>query len=717
MAKFLLKNDPFLQREKLKYENPLPSREYISSCMAQIGHPVDLAELVKVFGLKTEERQEALGFRLSAMARDGQIVNNRRGKFFVVDKSSLVRGTVISHREGFGFLVPEDGGKDVFLPPPQMRTLFHQDRILVQVLNPNKKGRLEGVVIEILERKVKQVVGRYFIEGGIGFVTPINKRINQDIIVSKADAKKAKSGQLVVAIIVDYPTKRHQAIGKIAEILGEHVGHGLATEIATKSYGLPNIWPDAVLAEIKTISKKIAPKVIQQRKDLRNLPLVTIDGEDAKDFDDAVYCKKNNDGSWVLYVAIADVSYYVKPKTELDQEALSRGNSVYFPNKVIPMLPEILANELCSLQPNVERLCMVCEMQINKQGKVGHYQFYEAVMRSHARLTYNGAFTTLTEDKKAKEYPLLRELHNLYEALNKQRIIRGAMSLETIETKIIFDEEQKIKKIQPTTRNVMHQIIEECMLAANVCAAKLLLKHKIPSLYRIHEGPDPEKLTTLRNFLHGLGLALHGGDEPKPIDYANLAESIRGRKDEHVIQKLLLRSLRQAVYDEENIGHFGLAYEAYGHFTSPIRRYPDLLTHRALKHLLAGGNAMDFYYDSNSIHNFGEHCSMTERRADEATYDAIDWLKCEYMQNKLGKVFSGIISSVTNFGLFVELKDIYIEGLVHITSLPNDYYTFNEAKYCLIGNRSGKKYCLGDSLKVLIAKVDIDNRQIDFVLP
>jgi ribonuclease R len=718
MPKFPLKQDPYHNREARKYVKPIPSREYILECLEKLGKPVKPEYLARVFSLKLKQQQEALQHRLMAMARDGQLIANRRGSFLLVDKKSLVRGVIIGHKEGYGFLVPEDGGRDVFLPARQMRSVFHDDRVLVQVIGKDKHGRCEGVIVEILERNTQHIVGRYFEESGVAFVVPSNKSISQDIIIPEGKQGKAKHGQLVTVSIIAYPSARRQATGEITEVLGEHMGPGMEIEVAIRAHNLPHEWPKKVLYEAAAF-KEISELDYKSRKDLRELPLLTIDGEDAKDFDDAVYCERRpHGGDWRLYVAIADVSYYVKVGTALDQEALLRGNSVYFPGIVVPMLPEVLSNELCSLQPNVDRLCMVCDMSINKEGKVSRYSFYEAVMRSHARLTYNQVANMLTgkSQHNTKLLPYIQELYALFKTLQKQRKVRGAIEFTTPETRIIFSEKRKIKRIISIVRNDAHRIIEECMLAANVCAARFLLQKKIPALYRVHQGPDADKLADLRSFLGSLSLSLGGEDNPKPADYAKLLSKIEGRKDEYLIQTIILRSMRQAVYDAENIGHFGLAYDAYGHFTSPIRRYPDLITHRAVRHTIYGGKMADFYYDSNTVHNFGEHCSMTERRAEDATRDAINWLKCEYMLDKIGKIYDGIISGVTGFGVFVELKNIYVEGLLHITALTNDYYEFDTVKHCLRGKRLGKSYCLGDSIRVQVARVDLDETQIDFEL-
>lgn len=711
--------DPFYTREAQKYPNPIPSRELIMQYLEQKGRPVTRDNLIRVLGLENEEQKEALRRRLIAMERDGQIISNRRGSYALVDKLELIRGRVVGHKDGFGFVIPDDGGEDVFLTPKQMRVVFPEDRVLVRIANIDRRGRREGFIAEILQRNTQQIVGRYFEEGGIAFVTPSNKDIAQDIIIPPDHEAAAKHGQMVVAEIIAQPNIRRQAMGKIVEVLGDHMAPGLEIEVAIRAYGLPHQWPKDVEEEIDHFSEHVVESDKQGRKDLRHLPLVTIDGEDAKDFDDAVYCERREQGGWRLYVAIADVSHYVKQPSALDKEALKRGNSVYFPTRVIPMLPEILSNNLCSLKPQVDRLCMACEIIISPEGKTLRSNFFEAIMHSRARLTYNQVAAALKDQTTTVSpdlLPHLQELNRLYHTLRKQREFRGALEFDTVETRIIFGEGQKIQQIVPTERNDAHRIIEECMLVTNVAAAKFLQHHKMATLFRVHEGPDLEKLENLRDFLKGIGLKLTGGDEPTPMDYAKLLSRIQGRPDEHLIQTVLLRSLSQAIYTPLNDGHFGLAYETYAHFTSPIRRYPDLLVHRAIRHILQGQTRETFSYDNIIMHRMGEHCSMTERRADEATRDAVTWLKCEYMQDKIGEIFDGIISGVTGFGVFVELKNIFVEGLVHITALKNDYYHFDPIKHRLKGKRTGSIYRLGDPIRVLVARVNIDNKEIDFEL-
>lgn len=718
MTESISKTDPFFDREAQKYVKPIPSREFIMQYLEELGSPVKRSQLIKAFKLVDKDSQEALRRRLNAMLRDGQLLINRKGNYALVDQMALVRGHVVCHKEGYGFLIPDDGSDDVFLNPRQVRSLFPGDRVLVSITTNNEYGKREGTVVEILERSFTQVVGRYVEEKGVAFIVPSNKNLTQEIIIPKGKEANAQKGQIVVSEIISYPTERSSATGKVIEVLGDHMAPGMEIEVAIRAHGLPFTWSDGVLSESSAIGARITEEAKVGRQELQHLPFVTIDGEDAKDFDDAVYCKRQTKDGWILCVAIADVSHYVCFDTELDREALKRGTSVYFPSHVIPMLPEALSNELCSLKPNVERLAMVCEMRIAEDGEIGRYRFYDAVIKSHARFTYTEVFAQL--EKKTKKpsvlLPELQELQSLYHALLKKRKARGALDFSRIETKIIFSKDRKIEKIEPVEHNYVYGIIEECMLAANVCASLFLLKGKIPALYRVHEGPTPEKLTDLRGFLSGLGLELKGGNKPKTIHYANLLQKIIGRPDEHLVQTVLLRSLRQAIYTPENIGHFGLAYEAYAHFTSPIRRYPDLINHRAIRYLLHGGKVKNYAYTHTMMQNFGDHSSQTERRADDASRDVTTWLKCEFMRDKIGKKFAGIISGVTNFGVFVELKDIFVEGLVHVTSLKNDYYNFDAMRQRLVGKRTGMVYRLGDSVKVLVTRVNLDERQIDFGL-
>jgi len=711
--------DPFLAREQEKYGRASPSREFILHYLEERGMPLTLEELCVEWRIDDDWELEALSRRLRAMERDGQLMRNRRDGYGLISKMNLVTGRVIGHAEGHGFLVPDEGGENLFLSPRQMRKLLHGDRAVTRVIGVDYRGRREGAVVEVLERNTETVVGRFCEERGVCFVIPDNKRINQDIIVPSDGRGEAQAGQIVIAELIEQPGSKNRPLGRIKEVLGEHMAPGMEVRIAIASHGIPVDWPEAVVAEAWSFAETVPEEAIQGRTDLRATPLLTIDGITARDFDDAVYCEKRGH-NWRLLVAIADVSWYVRPDSALDQEGRKRGNSVYFPDRAIPMLPEALSNGLCSLKPDIDRLCLVCEMTLNGEGRLIRSRFVEAVMRSHARLTYETA-AAIVADRNPQvraEYatlvPHLDRLYELYQLLRTSREKRGAMDFDTQETVIEYGADRKIERILPTERNDAHRLIEECMILANVASARFLQRHKMPGLYRVHEGPAEDRLNKLRAFLGELGLGLGGSDKPAPLDYCRLLEQVRDRPDAHLIQTVMLRSLAQAVYSPTNAGHFGLALEAYAHFTSPIRRYPDLQVHRAIRHVLQGGKAADFAYSLADLAGLGEHCSMTERRADEAVRDALEWLKCEFMQDKVGQTFDGIITGVTGFGLFVELRGVFVEGLIHVTSLRNDYYQFDPVGHRLHGERSGQVYRLGDSVRVRVARVDLDERKIDF---
>ncbi|PXW89648.1 RNAse R [Nitrosomonas sp. Nm84] len=707
--------DPHYQREKERYEHPLPSREYILQILQQQGIPTAEHALQKILSI-TKKEEALFNRRLTAMIREGQIFRNRKGDICVMEKLNLIKGKIQGHADEFGFLIPDDGSPDLYLSAKEMHKALHGDRVLVREIGLDRRGRREAVIVEVLESTNTQLVGRLHIDHGILFVEAENKRISQDILIAQEHSLKAKAGQVVMVEIIQQPSKQTQPIGKIIEILGDYTAPGMEIEIALRKHDLPHVFSPELERLSAKFPKNVLKKELAGRKDICHLPLVTIDGETARDFDDAVFCEKEDKG-YRLYVAIADVSHYVKPHDVIDEEALNRGNSVYFPRRVIPMLPEVLSNELCSLNPDKKRLCMVCEIQFEANGDILDYSFYPAVMCSHARLTYTKVAAMLANPKgaEAKEHakllPHLQLIYKLFKALLKARKKRGAIDFETIETQMFFNEHGKIEKIEPVQRTEAHRLIEECMLAANVCAADFLQKHGQTTLYRIHEDPTPEKVVALRNFLKEFGIQLGGKTKPSAKDYAQTLLKICDRPDAQLLQTVMLRSLKQAVYSPDITGHFGLAYESYTHFTSPIRRYPDLLVHRAIKAVLAGE-----IYQPGDWQELGKHCSMTERRADDATRDVESWLKCFYMQDKIGECFDGVISSVTGFGLFVALDNVYVEGLVHISELPSDYFHFDATKHSLLGERSGKQYRLGDRLRVKLVRVDLETSKIDFVL-
>ncbi len=715
--------DPFLAREQGKYDNPLPSREMILSLLETAGIPVFEEELVQQLDITSEEA-DAFTRRLNAMEREGQLMRNRKGALCLIEKLDLIKGRVQGHADGFGFLVPDDGSDDLFLGPKQMHKVLHGDRVMAKEIGVDRKGRREGSIVEVIEHVNERIVGRIFAEHGVLFLVAENKRINQDILIEPGHDGGAEPGQVVVGQLVAQPSKNAEPIARIVEILGNYADPGMEIEIALRKHALPHEWPDAVLALEQKLPKKVLAKDLADREDLRALPFVTIDGETAKDFDDAVYCEPRGKG-FQLWVAIADVSHYVKPGDAFDRESILRGNSVYFPRRVIPMLPEALSNGLCSLKPEVDRLVMVCEMSISSAGtsagEIKSHRFYPAVIHSQARLTYTKVWDYLSaKDEESRSasgvsaplQPHVDALYAVYKTLLKERIKRGAIDFDSAETEVRFNEAGKIEKIVPIMRNDAHRLIEECMLAANVCTAHFILGLEHAALYRIHEPPNPEKLEVLRTFLKDFALSLSGGEEPEAREYSLLIDKIKARPDGQLLQTVMLRSLMQAVYSPDNCGHFGLAYDAYTHFTSPIRRYPDLLVHRVIKALLK----QDTYQPSQSWHELGAQCSMTERRADEATRDVMNWLKCYFMKDRLGESFTGTISSVTSFGIFVSLDEFFVEGLVHVSDLGQDYFHYDAKRHVMAGERSGKRFRLGDRITVRVARVDLETSRIDFAL-
>ena len=731
----------------------IPSREEILGILRKSGEPQDIVAIAAVLDVKPDE-MDGLTRRLNAMERDGQIKPDRTGNYQLANTTSFIEGRVSSHRDGYGFLIPDEGGDDIFLPEKEMQKVLNGDRVQARLIGTDRRGRPEGTIVEVVSRANTHVIGRLLNENGVWIIAPEDKRIGQDILLAGSPGK-AKSGQVVSVELIEQPTRYAQAVGKIAEVLGDIDDPGMEIEIAVRKFGVPHEFSEAAKKLAAKLPSEVRPADLAERVDLRDVPLVTIDGEDARDFDDAVYCEPvriGREDGFRLIVAIADVSHYVKPNDALDVDALERSTSVYFPRRVIPMLPEKLSNGLCSLNPAVDRLTLVCDCVITATGEVTAYQFYPAVIHSAARLTYNEVAAILSNTKgidAAKRpglVPHLLHLNEVYHALLKARHARGAIDFETTETYIVCNAMGNIEQILPRTRNDAHKIIEECMLAANVCAADLLERHKHPAVYRVHAQPTKEKLTQLRTFLKQLGLHLGGGDTPTASDYAALMPKIKTRPDAVLLQTMLLRSMQQAVYSPDNIGHFGLSYAAYAHFTSPIRRYPDLLTHRAIKAVLKGKRYDPKGFDAGSLNTtlspaarrqqaadkvsgkkrpqgdhavweaLGIHCSANERRADEASRDVEAWLKCFFIRDKLGEEFTGTISGVATFGIFVQLDALFIEGLVHVTELGADYFQYDDARHELRGERTGKRYQLTDRVTVQVSRVDLDARKIDLRL-
>ncbi len=714
--------DPYFHREAEKYENPVPSREFILKLLEEVGKPLPFKEIAARLGVEDEARLEGLSRRLKAMVRDGQLLRNRRGAYGLVKRMNLVKGRVIGHPDGFGFVVPEEPGADgdIYLPAHEMLKVLHGDEVLVSVVGEDRRGRLEGVIVEVTRRHTHKLLGRlHFDEYGLAWVQPSNHRIAQDVFIPADGLAGAREGQVVLVEVIRQPSRRSGPVGRVEKILGNYLDPGLEIESAIHAYDIPHEWPADVLAELDEIPDTVTEEEKAGRKDLRHLPLVTIDGVDSKDFDDAVFAKRRKHG-WRLVVAIADVSHYVTPGSALDEEAYKRGNSVYFPQLTVPMLPEKLSNGLCSLNPKVDRLCMVADMEISDEGKLRRTQIYPAVMHSHARLTYDEVWQALQDEDQASDNirPVLahvKELYALYRVLRARREQRGALDFDTVETRIEFDDNRKIERIVPVVRNDAHKLIEECMLMANVATARYLSRFEMPILYRVHEPPKPERLEELRTFLKDFGLELPGGDEPSAADFAQVLRQVEGQPHANLVQTVMLRSMNQAVYQPENKGHFGLNFDCYTHFTSPIRRYPDLIIHRALRHVLSKGKSL-YPYDRPRMEAIGAHCSETERRADEATRDATNFLKCEYLSHRLGEEYDGIIAAVTNFGIFVELQPLYVEGLVHVTELVDDYFVYDKARHCLVGERTKRRFRIGDPVRVQVAQVNLDERKVELRL-
>jgi len=699
-------------RRRSRAERSVPRDRYrneILDALNSAGAPLTAQELAARLDVKGGERR-ALDAALTALERAGEVVQNRAGALLVAKRIALLAGRIVGHPDGHGFLEPDDGSPRVFLPPAEMREVIHGDRAAVRVSGRDSRGRAQGAIVEVLERGNRRIVGRLHAGHGVLFLVPEDRRIARDIVVPPAEVGRAKAGQVVTVDLIAQPSRHAQPIGRVAEVLGHYADPGMEIEIAVRKFELPHQFSKRALAAAHALPDEVRSEDPHGRKDLRELHFVTIDGETARDFDDAVFCRREGKG-FRLWVAIADVSHYVRHGDALDVEARERGTSVYFPRRVIPMLPEKLSNGLCSLNPQADRLAMACEMEITPGGEVSGYKFYPALIRSHARLTYTEAWERLS-NKTAKEHLVV--LYEVFKLLLGQRERRGAIDFETVETRMLFDARGKIEKIVAEPRNDAHRLIEECMLAANVCAGNFVAEHAHPVLYRVHDVPSAEKVSALRAFLAEIGLQLPGGEIPRPADYAQLLQRIRKRPDFALLQTILLRSLKQAVYSPNNAGHFGLAFDAYVHFTSPIRRYPDLLVHRAIKAILARKR-----YDGGSSgvdwEALGRHCSETERRADDASRDVENWLKCYYMRDHVGGTFSGTITGVVPFGLFVTLDDYFVDGLVHISELGRDYFQYDDARHMLLGDRTGMRYRLADRMTVKLVRVDIEQRKMDLV--
>jgi ribonuclease R len=704
---------------KKPYKHPLPSRSEILDFLRETGRPVSGRAIARAFELRGDKHRDQLGDQLRKMVRSGQVLENRRGEFCLVARLHLVVGTAMGHQDGFGFVRPDEGGDDVYLSAGQMRSVFHGDRVAVRIVGEDRRGRPEGQLVEVLERGMREVAGQFIRERGNGIVIPDNPKIAHRILIARGASGNAKPGQVVIARILDFPTHHEQATGEIISVVGNPGDKGIATDIAIHAHGIPTDWPREVRDQAGEFGEEVPEGAKKGRVDLRDINLVTIDGADARDFDDAVFAEPSGKG-YRLIVAIADVGHYVEKGSPIDKQAIRRGTSVYFPDRVVPMLPEVLSNGLCSLNPKVDRLCMVCEMRVGPDGKVARSKFYEAVMRSKARLTYSQVHeflsgSTSTAVPKAVRQDI-RHLHDVYRLFAQNRRKRGAVELDIPQTRIEVGKDGSVKAITAVARNDAHRLIEECMIAANVQAAKFIRKNRIAGLYRVHAKPDPDRFSELRLYLTSLGLKVPHPEHVQPRDFAKMIDQVADRPDATAISMAMLRTMAHAEYTPENIGHFGLALDAYAHFTSPIRRYPDLLVHRAIRHIVRDGKPGAYAYKGDRMKQLGMITSAHERRAEDATREVEAWLKCQYMEQRLGQEYPGVITGVTNFGVFVQIPELQIDGLVHVTALGSDYYEFEAGSQSLVGERSGQRYRLGDALDIVVARVDLETRRIDFHL-
>lgn len=718
--------DPHFKREQEKYEHPIASREAILGHMKALGEPVSFKRLAKELGIDNSRDRGSLKARLRAMTRDGQLVADKRNVYGLPGKLELFAGSVSAHSDGFGFVLTDDERDDIFLSHRQMRAVFHGDRVLVRIRGRDRRGRDEGEIVEVLERRTDELVGRVYFENRVPLFEALNRRIDHEILIEHPDASLS-AGQIVVGRVTQQPSLHGLASVEIVQILGEHLTPDMEVEVALRNNDIPFEFSDEVLAEVDALPIEVKPQQKRHREDLREFDFVTIDGEDARDFDDAVYCELRRGGGYRLFVAIADVASYVKQGTALDDEAYRRSTSVYFPQYVVPMLPEKLSNGLCSLNPEVDRLVMVCEMTISKQGRIGTYQFYEGVIHSAERLTYTSVGQWIESDTFPRHEASLRALVSLTNTLLRARKERGALDFDTREVTFSFDDDGRVSGVGLVQRNFAHQLIEECMLCANVCAARFIDRQKIPGLYRVHEKPEQEKIEFLKEFLQTFGIDIGRGTIE---DYQLAINQLKHQKNSQVLQVALLRSMQQAVYQPENRGHFGLGYSHYAHFTSPIRRYPDLLVHRLIKSVIHSSRLCKtvrrfgrapkkngyYPYDLEAVVQQGEHVSFAERRADDAVYEVLEWVKCDYLSDHVGDDFQGVISAVTRFGFFVQLDELLVEGLVHVSTLTGDYYHFDIGEQRLVGERTSSAFGLGDVVTVQVARVDVDERKVDLEL-
>src|SRR5450631_1775039 len=713
--------DPNLEFEKLRYADPIASRELLLKHLSEASEPLTAARLAKRLGLDTDRQRDALAKRLAAMVRDGQAIEGPSG-FATAGEGERVAGRVRGRANGDVLVLPDDGSAPLALARADTATLMHNDRVEVLAVGMNDRGRRIARLIRRTGDGPKRIGGIWHAAQGTGRVEPEDPGHWYTVDVAARLAHGAREGDHVIVEITRRPHGDVPAHGRVVEVLADVRPSDLAARFAILRHDLPEEFPPDVLHEANLFPPEVRAEERAGREDLRELPLVTIDGADAKDFDDAVFAEPVRGGGWRLVVAIADVSYYVRYGSKLDMEARARATSVYFPDRVLAMLPEHLSNHLCSLMPRVERLAFVCDMRVSKAGKLSRGRFYEAVIRSHARLTYDQAWRYLQnpdapgEQLSPQVRTSLRNLHDVYGALKNARDARGALDFRGGEVKARIGDDGKIEGFYAVMRNDAHRMIEECMIAANVKAAVALRTAKAGSLFRVHGQPEDKRVTELQKVLHALQVGATFSAKPTPREFRQLVERLTARPDGLMLEGLVIRSLAQAVYQQTNIGHFGLALEEYAHFTSPIRRYPDLLVHRALKAAVVPQSASGHAYTTAELQVLGTESSQRERRADDASRDVMGYLKCLYMQPRIGETFDATISSALEFGLFVQLKEMPIDGLVHISAIPGDYWQLESGGMGLVGEKTGRRWQMGDEVRVRLSRVDLTQRQIDFEL-
>ena len=692
------------------------SAEELLQVMREEDRPLLLREILHRLGLQKEQRRGAREW-LRGLAEEGRVVRIRGNRYGLPSKMNLIVGRVKAHPDGYGFVIPEsEEEEDIFISPRNLKEAMHGDRVVARIESVRKKGR-EGSVIRILERKTRKVVGKFMRAKNYSYIIPEDERILQEVFIPEGETKRARPDQIVVAEITQYPTERARPVGRITHLLGYPDDPDIEPQIIIHKYDLPHRFSSAAIKEAQNFPLTPPPPEYKDRVDLRGIPTFTIDGENARDFDDAVSIEKEKDGGMKLYVSISDVSHYVKGETALDNEAYFRGTSVYFPDRAIPMFPTEISNEICCLHPRMDRLTLTAELRYDANGEGRGIKFYSSVIRSDERLTYTWVRKMLVDgdsELKGKFKDLLPSLElmaDLCRELRRRRAERGAIDFDLPEPTVILNLQGETEEVIRAERNLAHQIIEEFMIAANEAVAHFMEERGFPFIYRIHEPPKKEMIDEFRRFISQLGYKMRKDSDHSPKEFQRILSEVKGRPEERVVNEILLRSMKWAKYSAINLGHFGLASDGYTHFTSPIRRYPDLIVHRLLKKVLS---KKEVKLPEEILANKADYLSNRERVAMEAEREILNRYRVRFMRDKIGEEFEGIISGVTAFGFFVELKNIFVEGLVRVTSLYDDYYQYHEKRYCLVGERTHKTFRIGDKVKVRVERVDLERRHIDF---